>query len=33
MNQPQVYICHSKILFDPPSRLMEIKTKVNKCDN
>ena len=22
----------SKILYDPPSRLLEIKTKVNKCD-
>ena len=25
-------INHSKILFDPPSRVMEIKTKVNKWD-
>ena len=23
---------HSKILFDPPLRVMEIKTKVNKWD-
>ena len=23
---------HSKILFDPPPRLMEIKTKINKWD-
>ena len=23
-------INHSKILFDPPSRVMEIKTKINK---
>ena len=25
-------INHSKILFDPPSRVMEIKTKLNKWD-
>ena len=25
-------IHHSKILFDPPPREMEIKTKINKCD-
>ena len=25
-------INHSKILFDLPPRVMEIKTKVNKCD-
>ena len=25
-------INHSKSLFDPPSRVMEIKTKVNKWD-
>ena len=25
-------INHSKILFDPPSREMEIKTKINKWD-
>ena len=25
-------INHSKILFDPPPRVMEIKTKVNKWD-
>ena len=25
-------INHSKILFDPPSRVMEIKTKINKWD-
>ena len=24
------YINHSKILYDPPPRVMEIKTKVNK---
>ena len=24
-------INHSKILFDPPPREMEIKTKINKC--
>ena len=23
---------HSKILYDPPPRIMEIKTKVNKWD-
>ena len=23
---------HSKILFDPPPRLMEIKTKINQWD-
>ena len=26
------YINHSKILFDPPPREMEIKTKINKWD-
>ena len=26
------HINHSKILFDPPPRLMEIKSKVNKWD-
>ena len=26
------YINHSKIFFDPPPRVMEIKTKVNKWD-
>ena len=26
------YINHGKILFDPPSREMEIKTKINKWD-
>ena len=25
-------INHSKILFDPPSRVMEVKTKINKWD-
>ena len=25
-------INQSKILYDPPPRVMEIKTKVNKCD-
>ena len=25
-------INHSKILFDPPPREMEMKTKINKCD-
>ena len=25
-------ICQSKILYDPPPRVMEIKTKVNKWD-
>ena len=25
-------IIHSKILFDPPPREMEIKTKINKCN-
>ena len=25
-------INHSKILFDPPSRVMKIKTKINKWD-
>ena len=25
-------ISHSKILFDPPPRAMEIKTKINKWD-
>ena len=25
-------INHSKILYDPPSRVMEIKTKINKRD-
>ena len=25
-------INQNKILYDPPSRVMEIKTKVNKCD-
>ena len=26
------YINHSKIFFDPPPRVMEIKTKINKWD-
>ena len=26
------YVNHSKILFDPPPREMEIKTKINKSD-
>ena len=25
-------IHHRKILYDPPHRLMEIKTKINNCD-
>ena len=25
-------INHSRILYDPPSRVMEIKAKINKCD-
>ena len=25
-------ISHSKVLFDPPPREMEIKTKINKCN-
>ena len=25
-------INHSKIFFDPPPRVTEIKTKINKCD-
>ena len=25
-------INHSKILYDPPPRAMEIKAKINKCD-
>ena len=25
-------INHSKILYDPPPRVMEIKVKINKCD-
>ena len=25
-------INHSKIFFDPPSRVTKIKTKINKCD-
>ena len=25
-------INHSKILYDPPPRIMEIKTKINKWD-
>ena len=25
-------INHSKILYDPPPRVMEIKAKINKCD-
>ena len=25
-------INHSKIFFDPPPRVMEIKSKINKCD-
>ena len=24
---------HSKILYDPPPRVMEMKTKINKWDN
>ena len=26
------YINHSRILYDPPSRILEIKAKINKCD-
>ena len=26
------YINHSKIFFDPPPKVMEIKTKINKGD-
>ena len=26
------YINYSKILYDPPSRVMEIKTKIKQCD-
>ena len=25
-------INHSRILYDPPPRLLEIKAKINKCD-
>ena len=25
-------INHSKIFYDPPPRIMEIKTKINKCN-
>ena len=25
-------IHHSRILYDPPPRVMEIKAKINKCD-
>ena len=25
-------INHSEILYDPPPRVMEIKTKINNCD-
>ena len=25
-------INHSKILYDPPPRILEIKAKINKCD-
>ena len=25
-------INHSRILYDPPSRVMEIKAKINKCN-
>ena len=25
-------ISHSKILYDPPPRILEIKAKINKCD-
>ena len=30
--RPLFVINHSKILFDPPPRVMEIKTKINKLD-
>ena len=26
------FINHKKILYDPPPRVMEIKTKINTCD-
>ena len=32
IGRPFYDINHSKILFDPPSRGMEIITKINKCD-
>ena len=30
MGRTRTDINHSKILYDPPSRVMEIKTKINK---
>ena len=27
-----MYIIHSRILYDPPPRVMEIKAKINKWD-
>ena len=32
ISRPLSDINHSKILYDPPSRVMEIKTKTNKWD-
>ena len=32
IGRPLYDINHSKILFDPPPREMEIKTKINKWD-
>ena len=32
IGRPVYDINHSKILFDPPPRVMEIKTKINKWD-
>ena len=32
IGRPLYYINHSKILFDPASREMEIKTRINKWD-
>ena len=32
IGRPLDDINHSKILYGPPPRVMEIKTKINKCD-
>ena len=32
MGETHSDINHSKILYDPPPRVMEIKVKINKCD-
>ena len=32
IGRPLFDINHSKIVFDPPPRVMEIKTKINKWD-